>query len=82
MARDLDWGDVWRDADNEATMARLGRVLDDMDAAGEPMVEDEEVCEVCGVGDGPWEDVVATYWTGERNALAHTECADQRWRLA
>lgn len=42
-------------------------------------------CEVCGEGDGPYDDVVAEFWIDaeRRGASAHAMCGeDQGWRLA
>lgn len=76
MSDYLDRADVDRDAEYERDMAEAGRVLD-------PVDDDADLCEVCGEGDAPFDDVVANFWTGERNALAHELCADvYGWRLA
>jgi len=48
----------------------------------EPGPGDED-CEVCGEGDGPLDDVVATCWDGRTNRLAHVDCATATgWTLA
>lgn len=52
------------------------------------MIDEELTCEVCGEGEGPYEDVVAEWWDGRESRLAHELCVprvgrDERaWTLA
>jgi hypothetical protein len=75
VAKDLDWGDVYRDAENERLAAEAGTVLDG---------DDDVVCVECGEGDGSLDDdVVAQFWDGEEVQSAHYYCVEGRgWTLA
>jgi len=68
------------EADALALAAGLDAALDGVD-----MAEDAYVCEVCGEGDGPFDDVVAEFWIDaeQRGACAHAQCGEDRgWKLA
>jgi hypothetical protein len=75
---DPEWDtfEVHRDRAYEEEQAATGAIHD---------ADENDVCEVCGEGNGRYDDVVAEFWDKltDRSVPAHAECGlNQGWSLA